>query len=152
MKLSKPEPGQPTLIGIGERMLEIRYPLGVLKELDREHGISLFKGATFGEVMQDPEKLITVLYFGLKTKQPEVTREWVEENVDATMFPTLWPYLMFAMSGRWSKELVTRLADDGEESASPLPPPPTPATVSTGSPSGVSGVTTLDSVTANSGR
>jgi hypothetical protein len=87
------------MLDIGERKLELRFPLKVLKQLDTEHGISVLKGEGLGESLRDPAKLATMLYFGLKTKQPDLTLDWVEENVDARMLLDLAPMLAFATTG-----------------------------------------------------
>lgn len=138
----KPEPGQPILINVGERILELKYPLGELKELAREHQINILSGNGMLEVLTDPGQLATVLYYGLKARQPDVTLAWVESNVDASMLRSLYPLLAYAATGRW------RTTDDDE----PAPNPTPPATRSTGSPSGPSDVTTLASANSNSGN
>jgi hypothetical protein len=147
--MTKPERGQPILVTIGERVLELRYPLGALKELDRNHGISLLKGSGAAEMFADPEKLSAMVYYGLKTRQPDVTPQWVDDNVDASMLLNLAPLLVYATTGRWPKMLnLDEDDEDGDETENPL----LPATLSTGSQSGPSDATTSAAATLNSGH
>jgi hypothetical protein len=76
----------------------LRFPLKILKALSVDHHIKVLSG-DFGEVMRDPEKLSTMLYYGLKTKQADLTQDWVEDNVDARMVLDLAPMLIYAMTG-----------------------------------------------------
>jgi hypothetical protein len=154
MLLEKPERGQPILLTIGERVVQLIYPLGEAKELDREHGISVLK-SNFGELVESTEKQAVCLYYGLRSKQPDITPEWVDKNVDATMLVWMWPYMVYAMKGIWPYQMARKIAqaDTGEEDAAAPPnfqPPPTPR-LSTGLPSGPSGDTTLVSVNSISG-
>jgi hypothetical protein len=152
MQFTKPERGQPILVTLGDKVLEIRFTLEVLRELNREHGISVFKGQNpIAQVMEDPDKLITALYHGLKTKQPDITEQWVAENVDASMFPDFLPYLVYAMLGRWPKEAVARLTDEDEASDAPNPTL-APTWEPTGSLSGASDATISVLANAKSGR
>ena len=99
MTTKKPQAGQPITITIGGRDLEIRYPLKVMRALDKEHGISVFTG--LGDSFSKPETLMIMLLYGLRTKQPEITEDWLDENVDASMVPALAPYLAYACTGKW---------------------------------------------------
>jgi hypothetical protein len=101
MGYAKPEPGQPVVLTIGGRDMELRFTLKVLKELDREHQISVLKGDGLGSIMQDPARLAVVLYYGLKARQPDVTEDWIEENVDASMLLDMSPMLVRAITGKW---------------------------------------------------
>jgi hypothetical protein len=153
MLLAKPEPGQPILVTIGAKRMELRFPLGVLKQLQRDHDISMLKGTTFGDVITSPEKLALLLYFGLKTEQPDITQEWVDNNVDASMLVMLSPYIGYAMTGRWLSKYVRALtADDDEETPAPNFPPPPPTGTPTGLLSGPSGAMTSGLVNGKSGE
>jgi hypothetical protein len=101
MTYSKPEPGKPILVQIGGRALELRYSLKTLKALDAEHNISVLKGESMGLAFQDPARLAVVLYYGLRAGASDVTQDWVEENVDASMLLDLAPLLAYATTGRW---------------------------------------------------
>jgi len=143
--MTRPEPGQPILVAVGDKVVEIKYPLGVLKELDRVQQVSVLSGGMVA-AFQDPQKLAAVLYYGLKTRQPDITQEWVDDNIDASMLNSIIPLVAYAMTGRWSK------AFDEEPDAQAPPDPTQPATRLTGSASGLSDATTSALVTQNSGH
>jgi hypothetical protein len=131
MTYNKPEPGQPCLLEIAGRKLELLFTLKVLKQLDHEHHISVLKGEGLGTMMQDPERLAVVLYYGLKTKHADITEDWIEENVDASMLLDMSPMLVRAITGKWF--------DIESYTASRLPNAERPAEIksdTTGSPSG----------------
>jgi len=128
------ERGLPVYIEIQDRAYEIRFTLRVLKELQRDHGISVIRGA--GDAMFDAEKLAIILWYGLREHQPELTLEWIEDNIDTSMLLGMMPSLVYAMTGR-------EIPGAGDPNAARLS--------GTGSPSGPSGVTTLASVNGNSG-
>lgn len=131
-KYSKPEPGYPCIIEIADRNLELRFTLKVLKQLEVEHKIKLV-GANFANVLFEPGQLATVLYYGLRTKQPDITEDWVSENVDASMLVDLSPVLAYATTGQWP---------DIDKILANLPNAPR-AEVSTGLPSGLSDGSTI---------
>jgi hypothetical protein len=141
--MAKPEPGQPILVNVGERVLELKYPLSILKQLDSNEGISILKGDGMAAVFTDPAKLSAILYYGLKTRQADVTPEWVDDNIDASMLLTLAPTLAYATTGRWP-----RIAADDDEAQNPT----LPANRSTGSTSGPSDAMTSAAATVNSGH
>lgn len=99
MPYIKPSPGEPIIIEIADRKLELRFPLKVLKELDANYQLTVLKGDGLAESLRDPGKLATLLYYGLKTKQPDLTEDWVEDNVDARMLLDLAPMLAYATTG-----------------------------------------------------
>jgi hypothetical protein len=99
MPYTKPNPGEPIILDIAERKLELRFPLKILKALSVDHHISVLSGEGLGESLRDPEKLAVMLFYGLKTKQPDLTQEWVEDNVDARMLLDLAPMLAYATTG-----------------------------------------------------
>jgi hypothetical protein len=140
-RLQKPEADQPTMIRIDGQALELFFSLRMLKRLHKEHGINVLKPATWGELMQDPEKLSIMLQAGLKAKQPQLDEDWIEDHVDASIILDLGPYILRAMSGRWPAELAERLE-------SPLGVTPG---ISTGSISGPSDATTSGLVNGISG-
>jgi hypothetical protein len=122
---TKPEPGMPCVIHVAERDFIVRFTLKVIKELHVNYEIRLLKPDSMMEALQDPEKFGVVLYHGLKSKQPDITLEWVEENIDSAMLIELSPALAYAVVGR---------------TADQIPNVPKPeANPSTGSPSGQSG-------------
>jgi len=118
----------------------VRFPLRVLKELEAEHGISVLRGEGLAEAFRDPVKLAIILSYGLRTDNPELTPEWVEEHVEASMLMDIAPVLAYAASGRWP-----------DLSAIDNNPPNPPQPESTGSPSGPSVGTISGSVKPNSG-
>ena len=102
MIYTKPEPGKPILVEIGNSMLELRYSLRALKRLDTEHGVSFLKGGDgILNALKDPAKLAVVLHEGLLSRNPNVSLEWVEDSVDAAMIVELFPMLAYAATGRW---------------------------------------------------
>jgi len=102
MQSNKTERGQPILVEIGDRLLEVRYSLKTLKALDKPpNNIRVFdiNGGIIA-ALQDPAKLSAFLYFGLHEKQPDITPEWVDENVEASMVFDILPQLVYAATGR----------------------------------------------------
>jgi|SRR5215471_5855279 len=145
LKQKRPEPGQPILIEIGDRLLELKFPLRILKELDAKHGVSVLGGVGMADAFTNPAKLALLMMYGLRTKQPEIDEAWVDDNIDASMLLGLAPVLTYATTGRYPK---LNLGDE-EETQAANPPAATPTT---GSPSGPSGVTTSPSVSMISGN
>jgi len=138
MTYSKPEPGQPCFIMIGERRIELLFTLRVLKALEADHGISVLKGDGLGSIISDPTKLAVVLFAGVKTRQPDITEDWIEDNVDASMLLDMSPMLVRAITGRWfdmEAHLAARL---------PNVERPAAATTTIGSSSGPLAGTTSD--------
>jgi hypothetical protein len=135
MLYTKPEAGKPCVLHIGGRDLELRFTLKTLKALDVDHHLSVLKGEGLFGAMQDPVKLSVILYYGLRTKNPEITEDWVEENVDASMLLDMAPMLAFATTGRWP-DLEKILADQKMLGDLPNPARPTPPPESNGSISG----------------
>ena len=99
LRYEKPEPGTPIVLDLDGEKLELRFTLRTLKALNVEQGISVLKGG-MGEVMTDPEKLAVILWYGVKTKRPEITLDWIEDNFDAAMLLDLGPALAYAVTGR----------------------------------------------------
>jgi hypothetical protein len=97
MPMTLPEPGQPILLNVAGRSLELRFSLKTLRGLAAD-GVSVLKGGG-AEAFQDPEKLGLMLFHGLREKQPDLTREWVEDNFDASMIMPLAPLLVYATTG-----------------------------------------------------
>jgi hypothetical protein len=96
------EPGMPVSITIGGTDYPIRFTLRVLKQLQQDHGISVISG-NFGETFTDVSKLAVILFYGLRLGHPEMTLDWVEDNVDTSMLVSMIPALTFAMSGRQAR-------------------------------------------------
>lgn len=140
---TRPEPGQPILVEIGDQVLELKYPMRVLKRLAAEERINVLGGPS-GDGMKDvfnmPDRIATLLYYGLQTKHPEITPEWLDDHIDAPMLPELGPRIAYAMTGRWP-EIPT------EERV----PNPSRESRALGSPSGPSDDTTSVSASGNSG-
>jgi len=86
-------------ITIGGKSLELRFTLKTLRLLQSERGISVLKG--MGDAMRDPEQLAVILFYGLRQADQEITLEWVEDNVDASMLIDLAPVLAYCVTGRW---------------------------------------------------
>lgn len=129
------EPGMPVMVEIAGKSYQIRFSLKSMKTLQAEHKIHLLRG---GMSDLDPEKLALILYFGLRDKNPELTLDWVEENVDAAALVDMVPALRFAING----------------SAAPsgtLPNGAPPVPTGTGSASGPSADTTSVLVNGRSG-
>jgi hypothetical protein len=137
---TKPEAGQPITVEIGDRTMELRFPLRVMRDLEAA-GIRLLRDGRDGlfNVITSPEKMIDILYAGLRTKQPDVTPDWVADNIDATMMTALMPLIVYAMTGQWAGDAAA------EKNAV------TEANLSTGSPSGLMDGTTSVSAKPNSG-
>jgi hypothetical protein len=137
---TKPEAGQPILVEIGDRTMELRFPLRVMRELEA-HGIRLLRdgGPGLFDVITSPASMILLLHAGLTTKQPDVTADWVADNIDASMVTALMPYVVYAMTGQWAGEAAPEKNAAAEANAS------------TGSPSGPMDATTSVSAKPNSG-
>jgi hypothetical protein len=101
MLYTKPQPGFPVVLALGDKELELRYTLKTLKELDEKHHISVLKGEGLGDTLRDPAQLAVVLYYGVKSRHPELTQDWIEDNVDAAMLLDLAPALAYSITGRW---------------------------------------------------
>lgn len=110
MSYEKPEPGKPIILDVGGRQLEMRFSLRTLKALDAEHKISILRGHGMADAFQDPAQMAVVLYYGLREKNPDVTQDWVEDNMTAAMLLDLAPMLAFATTGRWPD--VQKILDD----------------------------------------
>jgi hypothetical protein len=141
---TRPEPGQPILIEIGDQVLELKYPMRVLKKLAAVEGINVLGGPN-GEGMKDvfnmPDRVALLLWYGLQTKHPEITQDWLDDHIEAPMLRDLGPSIGYAMTGRWPK------VDEDEDAV----PNPTEEGRALGSPSGPSDDTTFASPSANSG-
>lgn len=97
------EPGMPTTFQVNGQEFELRYPLRVLKDLQRDHNIHILRGGEeANQVIRDPEKIAVVISYGLRAKHgAEYTPEWVEDNIDAaTLISVLMPALTYAMTGQ----------------------------------------------------
>lgn len=131
--MEQPKPGLPVKIAIGDKELTLRYPLKVMKELDADHGISVLSGL---ENLSKPDVFGKLLYYGVKTSHPDVSLEWIEENVDATMLLTLAPYIAYACSGRWrsideaEQGIAKNELSPGVNGTPGLPSGPLPDTIS----------------------
>jgi hypothetical protein len=99
-RYSKPEPGHPCVIELAGRSLQLIYTLKVLHQLDVERNIKVLKDG-LPDLFSDPGELATILYYGLKTHQPDITEDWVAENADASMLLDLSPVLVYATRGQW---------------------------------------------------
>jgi hypothetical protein len=138
MTFKKPDAGKPVMLEIAGRKLELRFPLGVLKELEVKEELPMLRGEGLGAAFQNPAKLAVVLYYGLKTKNPDVTQQWVEDNVDSSMLlEYIHPALAFAITGR---------APDMAKILAQVPNVERPTEPPTGSPSGPLAGTTSGSV------
>jgi hypothetical protein len=91
----------PVTIAIGGQEYPVRFTLRVLKELQKDHGITVIGGTA--ELVTDAGKLAQVLYYGMRTANPEITLDWVEDNVDTSMLIGMIPALSYAMSGQQPK-------------------------------------------------
>jgi len=94
----KPNPGDPCIIQIAGRRLELRFTLKALKELKVKYGFSFLKPQTLPSMLEDPETFATILSAALSSNA-DVTQEWVEENIDSRMFVDLTPAIGFALYG-----------------------------------------------------
>jgi len=139
--VNKPRPGEPVYVTIEEQKYRLRFPLRVLKELEGDHSISVLRGEGMVEAFRDPAKLAIMLSYGLRTDNPELTPEWIEDHVEASMLLEIAPVMAFAATGRYP-----------DMSALENPPnPPQPEPASTGSPSGPSDATIYTLAKPNSG-
>lgn len=96
------EPGMPVALTIDGKEYPIRFTLRVLKELQQDHGVKVIGGNA--EFFIDASKLAVVLYYGLRTANPEITQDWVEDNVDMSMLSAMTPALIYAMSGQQPRQ------------------------------------------------
>ena len=92
------EPGMPVSLTIDGKEYPIRFTLRVLKELQKDHSVSVIGGNA--DLFTDVSKLAVILFYGLRTANPEITLDWVEDNVDTSMLVGMIPALTFAMSGQ----------------------------------------------------
>ena len=137
--MERPSPGSPIFIEIAGRRLQIRYPLRALKRMEAEAGVSIFKDMQ--RAFSSADKFATLLYYGLVTHQPDITQEWIEDNMELATFASISPYLTYAMSGVWP-----------ESAPSPNGAAPRMETAEeAGSISGRADDTTSDSASATSG-
>jgi hypothetical protein len=127
LRYEKPEPGTPIVLDLDGRKLELRYTFRTLKALKVEHDINVIKPEQLMAMVNDPEKLAIVLWYGLKTKEPEITLDWIDDHFDAPMLMELWPAMAYAISGRLPDIAAATAASPNVER--PADPP-------TGSPSG----------------
>jgi hypothetical protein len=97
------EPGMPVTITIDGKEYRVRFTLRALKDLQQDHGISVLSGNATG----DAGKLAAILYYGLRASHPEITLDWVEDNVDTTMLAAMTPALAYAMSGKQPQETAS---------------------------------------------
>jgi hypothetical protein len=134
MPARKVEPEETDIV-INGKSYPIRFSLGALKALQRDHGINLLRGSSAADML-DPEKLAVVLFYGMRGFDPKMTLEWVEESVDTRSLMGMIPGLSAAISG-------------GKTSSSPNAPAPEPSGI--GLPSGASDGTTSDLVNGRSG-
>ena len=138
MTFHKPDPGKPVILEIGGRLLELRFTLGALKALDVEQSMPMLRGEGLGAALQDPAKLAIVLYYGLRGRNPDITQQWVEDNVDSAMLlEYIGPALAYAITGR---------APDMEKILGAIPNVERPTEPPTGSPSGPLADTTSGAV------
>jgi hypothetical protein len=137
MFYQKPEPGMPCVLEIGGRSVELKFTLRALRELQTEAGIKILSGEGIRDALQDPQTLSRMLYYGLRTRQPDITEAWVEDNVDASMLIDLAPVLAYATTGRWPD--MARILGEADALPNETRPNGLPAI---GSVSGPSGVTT----------
>jgi hypothetical protein len=139
MLYKKPEPGMPCVLTIGGREVELKFTLRVLRELHTNENIQILNGEWMRHALQDPQTLSRMLCYGLRTKNPDITEAWVEDNVDASMLIDLAPALAYATTGRWPD--MSRIL--GETDAAPNESRPN-GLPQTGLPSGPSGATISD--------
>lgn len=145
--MTKPAPGMPATISIEGKQYHLRFSLKALKELELNEGLRLLHDLRgLPELIGNPERLAMLLSYGLidpETKQ-RMSRDWIDDSVDASMLLELAPQLIYAATGRWL-EVPTE--------AQPLPnvPEPEQGETLTGSPSGQSEDMTLASVNGISG-
>lgn len=99
MTFEIPKPGMPIYIDVDGRRLQLRFSLKTLKALEKDFNISVLKGDGLSVAFRDPELLTNFLWYGLKAKNPEVSREWVEDEFDASMLMDLIPLLAYAVTG-----------------------------------------------------
>lgn len=101
MTYTKPEPGKPILVEIDGTMLELRFSLRTLKALDTDHQISLFKQDGLAPAFTDPARMSTILFYGLRDRNPAITQEWVDEHVEASILLSMSSVLIYAATGQW---------------------------------------------------
>jgi len=86
--MGKQTPTDGVRVKLGDSEFTLRYPFSVLKAAKAEFGGSILKPETLHKL--DEENLGKIIWYGLLAHHPEITLEYVEENID---FPTF-PYFM----------------------------------------------------------
>jgi hypothetical protein len=135
LRYETPEPGRPVVLILDGKRLELRFTLGVMRQVEQDHNVSLLKGNGLADILRDPGKLAILLTYGLRTKQPECTLEWVEDNFDSSMLISLGTVLAFCMTG--SLPDLEKYFPKSPNGNGPIAP-------ESGSTSGPSAVTTSD--------
>lgn len=100
-----PDPGLPITFAMAGRDYRIRFPLRILKRMNAEAGLSILRGGMMERFYQDPGVLAIVVYYGMLTDQPDVTLEFVEDNIEIYMLKDLAPVVAYAMTGKTPEQM-----------------------------------------------
>jgi hypothetical protein len=110
-----PAPRRPAKhVSIGRRDLSLVYNMRAVLLYKQKTGDNLFSGAALHSIgpASDPERFLWCLWAGLQSQQPDVTRDFLEENVN------------FAEASDLLKSIVAAIADDFPEARPANPPEP----------------------------
>lgn len=128
--------GSPITVQICGEDYKLRFTLRVLKELKDDHSISLFTAQSeLAELFTNPDKIAVVLCYGMRKERPDITVDWILDNVDLGELVAMAPSFAQAMNRRIG--------------ANPNGQPPT--VNGTGTPSGQLAATISDSASPTSG-
>jgi hypothetical protein len=72
-------------VELGGKEYTLRYTFAALKAAKKEFNGSILKQETLQKL--DEENLGKIIWYGLRAHHPDVTLEYVEENVDYPTFP-----------------------------------------------------------------
>jgi hypothetical protein len=89
------EPAKPIMIEIGGKEYQLRYSLRSLRELETQ-GVNLLEQSNMNSI----SKLSLLLYHGLRTENPNISEEWVLDNVDAPELFAMLPAMVEAATGK----------------------------------------------------
>lgn len=110
-----PAPRRPAKkVKIGGRDLALVYNMRAVLLYKQKTGDNLFSGAALHAIgpASDPERFLWCLWAGLQSQQPDITRDFLEENIN------------FAEASDLLKSIVAAIADDFPEARPANPPEP----------------------------
>ena len=149
--MNQPAPGMPATVEIGGTAYPLRFSLKALKELEANEGLRLLHDlGDLPAMIRNPDRLAMLLSYGLLEPGTgrRMSRDWIDDNVDASMLLDMVPKLLWAATGRWL-DLEKLISEAGLPNVPPSEGPE--AVLPTGSPSGQSDGTTSGYLNGSSG-